>query len=102
MARVSVFGLGYVGCVSAGCLAKEGHDVVGVDVSADKVALINRGLATIVEDGVQELIASMVAGGRLRATTDVAAAIAQTEMMVSLIVNAWANQNKAVTNYFNK
>ena len=80
MARVSVFGLGYVGCVSAGCLAKEGHDVVGVDVSADKVALINRGLATIVEDGVQELIASMVAGGRLRATTDVAAAIAQTEM----------------------
>ena len=80
MARISVFGLGYVGCVSAGCLAKEGHDVLGVDVSADKVALINRGMATIIEDGVQELIASMVAGGRLRATTDVVAAIAQTDI----------------------
>ncbi|MBC8088326.1 MAG: UDP-glucose/GDP-mannose dehydrogenase family protein [Phycisphaerae bacterium] len=83
MARVSVFGLGYVGCVSAGCLAKEGHEVVGVDVAAEKVELINRGTATIVEEGVQELIASMVTGGRLRATTDVRRAIAETE--VSLV-----------------
>lgn len=83
MARVSVFGLGYVGCVSAGCLAKEGHEVVGVDVASDKVDLINRGSATIVEDGVQELISTMVSSKRLRATTDVAQAVADTE--VSLV-----------------
>ncbi|MBC8087574.1 MAG: nucleotide sugar dehydrogenase, partial [Phycisphaerae bacterium] len=83
MARVSVFGLGYVGCVSAGCLAKEGHEVVGVDVASEKVDLINRGSATIIEDGVQDLIATMVAAGRLRATTDVAMAVAGTE--VSLV-----------------
>jgi GDP-mannose 6-dehydrogenase len=83
MARVSVFGLGYVGCVSAGCLAKEGHEVIGVDVAADKVALVNAGTATIVEDGVQELIASVVSAGRLRATTDVNKAVAETE--VSLV-----------------
>jgi GDP-mannose 6-dehydrogenase len=83
MARVSVFGLGYVGCVSAGCLAKEGHEVVGVDVAAEKVDLINRGTATIVEEGVQDLIASMVSAGRLRATTNVNKAVAETD--VSLV-----------------
>lgn len=83
MARVSVFGLGYVGCVSAGCLAKEGHEVVGVDVAADKVTLINSGTATIVEEGVQELIATMVAAGRLRATSNVTKAVAETD--VSLV-----------------
>ena len=81
MARVSVFGLGYVGCVSAGCLAKEGHEVVGVDVAREKVDLINRGAATIIEDGVQDLIATMVSAGRLRATTDVVRAVAETEVV---------------------
>jgi GDP-mannose 6-dehydrogenase len=80
MARISVFGLGYVGCVSAGCLAKEGHEVVGVDVAPDKVALIANGTATIVEDGVQDLIASMVQSGRLRATTSSAEAVAATDV----------------------
>lgn len=83
MARVSVFGLGYVGCVSAGCLAKEGHLVVGVDVAQEKVDLVNQGTATIVEDGVQELIASMVHTGRLRATSNVVKAVAETD--VSLV-----------------
>ncbi|MHB9005287.1 MAG: GDP-mannose dehydrogenase, partial [Coriobacteriia bacterium] len=48
--RVSVFGLGYVGAVSCGCLAQDGHDVIGVDVSAGKVGLINDGKSPIIED----------------------------------------------------
>ncbi|MDB4881974.1 MAG: UDP-glucose or GDP-mannose family dehydrogenase, partial [Gemmatimonadetes bacterium] len=66
---VSVFGLGYVGCVSAACFAKEGHDVVGVDVSTAKVDMINAGTSTIIEVGIGELVAEMVRAGRLRATT---------------------------------
>jgi GDP-mannose 6-dehydrogenase len=80
---VSIFGLGYVGCVSAACFAKEGHAVIGVDVSTAKVAMINDGVATIVEQGIGELVAEVVAAGRLRATTDVAAAVR--ESTISLI-----------------
>jgi len=66
---LSVFGLGYVGCVSSACFAKEGHHVIGVDVSRPKVDMINGGRATIVESGIGELVAEMVAAGRLTATT---------------------------------
>jgi GDP-mannose 6-dehydrogenase len=79
---VSVFGLGYVGCVSAACLAKEGHTVVGVDVSTTKVDLINAGKSTIVEDGIRELVSDMRATGRLSATTDVGAAVASTDVSI--------------------
>ncbi|MEO8560547.1 MAG: nucleotide sugar dehydrogenase [bacterium] len=72
---VSVFGLGYVGCVSAACFAKEGHSVVGVDVSTAKVDMINSGKSTILEVGISELVAEMVSAGRLRATTDVGDAV---------------------------
>jgi GDP-mannose 6-dehydrogenase len=75
MSNVSVFGLGYVGCVSSACLAKEGHSVIGVDVNETKVSLINAGRSTIVEDGIAELVGEMVAVGRLRATTSVADAV---------------------------
>ncbi len=81
--RLSVFGLGYVGCVSAACFAKEGHEVVGVDVNPTKVEIINSGRSPIVESGIGELIAETVAAGRLRATTDSAEAVAATE--VSLV-----------------
>jgi len=77
---ISVFGLGYVGCVSAACFAKEGHTVVGVDVNADKVAMVNAGKATIVEAGIGELVGEMVAAGRLSATTDVADAVRRTSI----------------------
>lgn len=70
MTAISVFGLGYVGCVSAACFAREGHDVTGVDVSQTKVELVNAGKPTIVEEGISDLVAQMVASGRLRATTD--------------------------------
>ena len=80
---VSVFGLGYVGCVSAACFAKQGHNVVGVDVSTAKVDMLNAGTSTILEVGIGELVAEMVAAGRLRATTDVADAVRSSE--ISLI-----------------
>lgn len=81
--KLSVFGLGYVGCVSAACFAREGHDVTGVDVSQTKVDLINAGRAPIVEQGIEELTRAMVDEGRLRATSDVAATIERTD--VSLV-----------------
>src|SRR4026208_1188374 len=80
---VSVFGLGYVGCVSAACFAREGHSVVGDDVATTKVDLINQGKATIVEPGIAEAVGEMVGAGRLRATTDVGEAVSATA--VSLI-----------------
>lgn len=80
---VSVFGLGYVGCVSAACFAKEGHTVVGCDVSQAKVDLVNAGKATIVEAGIGELVAEMRAAGRLRATTSAHDAVHATD--ISLI-----------------
>jgi GDP-mannose 6-dehydrogenase len=73
--RVSVFGLGYVGSVSAAALAADGHEVIGVDVNADKVNQVNRRLSPIVEPGLAEILDETVASGRLRATTDTADAI---------------------------
>ena len=77
--RLSVFGLGYVGCVSAACFAKEGHEVWGVDVNPTKIEIINRGDSPIVESGMPELIREMVNSRRLRTTTDTEAAIDNSE-----------------------
>ena len=79
-ARIAVFGLGYVGCVSAACFADRGHEVVGVDVSPDKVAMVAEGRTPIVEERIGELIAEVVASGRLRATTSAAEAVAATDV----------------------
>ncbi|MEV4892939.1 nucleotide sugar dehydrogenase, partial [Nonomuraea sp. NPDC055795] len=78
--RISVFGLGYVGCVSAACLASMGHEVVGVDVNPEKVELISRGLAPVVEERIGELTREVVQDGRLRATTDAVAAVAASDL----------------------
>ncbi len=78
--RVSVFGLGYVGSVSAACFAEDGHDVIGVDVAPQKVAALNEGRSPIVEKGLDDLIRQNAAAGRLRATTNTADAVRDTDL----------------------
>jgi GDP-mannose 6-dehydrogenase len=78
--KIAVFGLGYVGTVSAACFAARGHDVVGVDVEPGKAAAISAGRSPIVEPGLDRLVADVVSTGRLRATTNAAEAVALTEI----------------------
>jgi len=78
--RISIFGMGYVGVVSGACLAKAGHQIVGVDISQGKVDLINTGRSPIVEVGIDELTREMALTGRLSATTDAAVAVAKTDL----------------------
>ena len=77
---LSVFGIGYVGCVSAACFAKAGHHVTGVDISSAKVDIINLGKSPIVEKGLNELISEVVAAGRLRATSDSGEAVRSSQV----------------------
>ncbi|HEY8227344.1 MAG TPA: UDP-glucose/GDP-mannose dehydrogenase family protein [Pyrinomonadaceae bacterium] len=81
--KISIFGLGYVGCVSAACLSRAGHEVIGVDVNPLKVDIINSGKSPIVEPQISDLIDSAVKEGRLRATTDSSRAINDSD--VSLV-----------------
>ncbi len=78
--RISIFGLGYVGAVSAGCLAKDGHEVIGVDPAKAKVDLINSGQTPIIENEIGDIIAAAVKNGRLRATASVEEAVRGSEM----------------------
>jgi GDP-mannose 6-dehydrogenase len=78
--RISVFGIGYVGVVSCGCLAELGHEVVGVDISPEKLAMLQAGRSPIVEEFIDTLIADAVRQGRLTASADVAASVAGTDV----------------------
>ncbi len=82
--NISIFGLGYVGCVGAACCAKLGHHVIGVDVSANKVNLINNGKPTIIEQDIEKLCKEGHDKGLLRATQDMNDAIQNSE--ISFIV----------------
>ena len=79
-ARISIFGMGYVGCVSGACLASLGHQVIGVEPNRTKIDLINSGRSPIVEEGIDVLIETAVREGRYRATDDWRAAIAETDL----------------------
>ncbi len=80
--KVSIFGLGYVGCVTAACLTKDGHDVIGVDLVAAKVERLGGGLPTVIETGLDDLIARANQLGRLTATTDAHAAVLSTDVSI--------------------
>lgn len=78
--KISIFGLGYVGCVGMGCLAKQGHQIIGIDVSDEKLRLINEGKPTIVENGIDELIAEGFKNGQIAATKDYIEAVSKSDL----------------------
>ncbi len=78
--NISIFGLGYVGCVSLGCLAQGGHQVIGVDTSAPKVDLVNKGLPTIIEEGIDVIFSEQHRAKRISATTDAIDAVKKTDV----------------------
>ena len=78
--NISIFGLGYVGCVGAACLAKLGHRVIGVDVNENKVRLIREGKPTIIEEGIAELCQQAHQAGTMTATTDTQLAVRQSDL----------------------
>jgi GDP-mannose 6-dehydrogenase len=78
--RISIFGLGYVGAVSLACLARDGHEVTGVDVDGGKLDLIRAGQSPIVEEGIAELMRAVVESGRVRVTSSAEEAIAQSDV----------------------
>lgn len=80
--KICVMGLGYVGTVVAGCLARDGHDVIGVDVDRDKIDQINAGRAPIVEPQIDAIVEAAVAARRLTATTDTPPAVRASELVL--------------------
>jgi GDP-mannose 6-dehydrogenase len=80
--KISVFGLGYVGAVVCGCLARSGHRVVGIDTDARKVELLGAGNSPIIEKEIDQIIAQQVAAGRLSATTEAAEAVRQSDLIL--------------------
>src|SRR2546426_5021884 len=94
--KVSVFGLGYVGCVSGACLAELGHEVIGVDVNAAKVEMINRGQAPVIETGLQELVTKATRTGQFVATGDSDTAVAETDIAL-VCVGTPSNGNGSIS-----
>ncbi len=80
--KISIFGLGYVGCVSLGCLAQNGNNIIGVDIEPMKVDLINQGKPTIIEKDIDTIIAEQHSLGRIKATTNVHEAVNESEISI--------------------
>ena len=78
--RISIFGLGYVGCVSLGCLSRNGHDIIGVDLNPVKVDFINQGKPTIVENEIADIISEQFQQGKISATADGIDAVRKTDV----------------------
>lgn len=96
--KISIFGLGYVGCVSLACLSENGHKAIGVDVIPHKNNLINEGKATIIEKDIDELIESNWKKGRISSTLDFKEAVMQSEISIICVgtpsdVNGHLNLN---------
>lgn len=100
--NISIFGLGYVGCVSIGCLAKNGHHVIGVDVSQVKVDQINAGKATIIEKDIDKIIAEQRANGNIEATTDSVDAICRTDITIIAVGTPSSDKGHLNLNYIFK
>jgi GDP-mannose 6-dehydrogenase len=99
---LSVVGLGYVGCVSAACLAERGHEVVGVDVDEHKAALLRSGRSPIVEEGINEIVADGVRSGRLRIVADTQAAVSATDVTLVCVGTPSAPDGSLSTVYLER
>lgn len=80
--KISIIGLGYVGCVSLGCLAQNGFSVIGVDIDTKKVDLVSKGLPTIIEKDIDRIIAEQHSEGRIEATEDCVQAVLDTDISI--------------------
>jgi len=80
--NISIFGMGYVGCVSGACLARLGHRIIGVEPNPTKVELLNSGKSPIVEEGLESLITETIKSGQFSATSDWEAAVANTTLAI--------------------
>jgi len=92
MAKISIFGLGYVGAVSAAALADNGHEIIGVDINLSKVEMINAGRSPVIEAGLSELIAKGVQAGCIRAITDTQRAVHESDISI-ICVGTPSNPN---------
>jgi len=102
MKKISIFGLGYVGCVSIGCLAQEGHYVIGVDLVDLKVNMINSGKPTIIEKDVDKLIYEQWKKGRISATKDYIRAVKNTEVSIICVGTPSSNEGHLNLKYVYK
>jgi len=100
--RISIFGLGYVGCVSLGCLARNGHTVIGVDTSKTKINLINRGKATIIEKDIDALVSNAFSQGKIWATDDYVRAVEDTEISIIAVGTPSTNEGHLDLRYIFK
>ncbi len=94
--KISIIGTGYVGIVTGACFADKGHDVLCVDIDQSKVDLINKGMAPIYERGLDELLRKHT-GVRLRATTDLAEAVQQTDLSMIAVGTPFDGQEIDLT-----
>jgi GDP-mannose 6-dehydrogenase len=97
--RISVFGLGYVGVVTAACFAKNGHKVIGIDVQPQKVELINQGKSPIVEKGLSEIICEQISAKNLLATTSSTLAVNQSDLSIVCVGTPTNEKGELNTKY---
>src|SRR6187402_1869568 len=96
---VAVFGLGYVGCVTAGCLARLGHRVIGVDKDETKIKSVESGKSPFFEPGLDEIITEQVSSGRLSATTSAAEALADADVVMICVGTPSQRDGNLATDY---
>jgi GDP-mannose 6-dehydrogenase len=92
--NISVFGLGYVGCINAGCLAKEGHTVIGVDKDLNKIELISNGQSPVIEKDLQELISKYSSNGKITASMNYHEAIMNSDLSFICVGTPLSDEGK--------
>lgn len=97
--KISIFGLGYVGCVSLGCLAQNDHDVVGVDIIESKINLINKGKPTIIEKDIDKIIEKNFSAGKISATKDYVNAVKSTDISIICVGTPPTNEGHLNLNF---